>query len=188
MGVSCREKFESKKIETSQDDCCLKSNENDSSKTNSKEGKIISVIGPIVDVVFPDGPPAILNALEVVNMPTKLVLEVAQHTGDNKVRTIAMDCTEGLVRGQTVIDSGNPIRIPVGEATLGRIMNVIGEPIDERGPIKTDKFSYIHADAPSFQDMNVNQEILETGIKVSFLQTKRNSNNTRNLFNRSLIY
>lgn len=96
----------------------------------------------------------------------RLVLEVAQHLGENTVRTIAMDGTEGLVRGQPVLDSGYPIRIPVGAETLGRIINVIGEPIDERGPVNTDKLAAIHADAPEFVDMSVDQEILATGIKV----------------------
>ena len=96
----------------------------------------------------------------------RLVLEVAQHLGENTVRTIAMDGTEGLVRGQKVTDTGAPIRIPVGEETLGRIINVIGDPIDERGPVNTDKRAAIHAEAPEFQEMSVEQEILVTGIKV----------------------
>ena len=97
----------------------------------------MAVIGAVVDVQFDEGLPPILNALEVQGRETRLVLEVAQHLGESTVRTIAMDGTEGLVRGQKVLDSGAPIRIPVGPETLGRIMNVIGEPIDERGPIKT---------------------------------------------------
>lgn len=100
------------------------------------------------------------------NRSPRLVLEVAQHLGENTVRTIAMDGTEGLVRGQSVLDTGYPIRIPVGAETLGRIINVIGEPIDERGPIPTDKLAPIHAEAPEFVDMSVEQEILVTGIKV----------------------
>ncbi|XP_063379793.1 ATP synthase subunit beta, mitochondrial-like [Cydia fagiglandana] len=130
------------------------------------QGKVVAVIGAVVDVKFEGIPPSILNALEVQNRQPRLVLEVAQHLGENTVRTIAMDGTEGLVRGQAVLDSGSPIRIPVGVETLGRIMNVIGEPIDERGPILTDKRASIHAEAPGFADMSVEQEILVTGIKV----------------------
>jgi len=129
-------------------------------------GKITAVIGAVVDVQFEDDLPPILNALEVADRQPKLILEVAQHLGENVVRTIAMDGTEGLVRGQKVADLGSPITIPVGPETLGRIMNVIGEPIDERGPISTDKFAAIHAEAPAFTEMSVNQEILVTGIKV----------------------
>merc|ERR1712131_312840 len=126
----------------------------------------VTVIGPVVDVQFADGRPPILNALEVEGRESRLVLEVAQHLGQNTVRTIAMDGTEGLVRGQPCRDTGGPITIPVGPATLGRIINVIGEPIDERGPIETDKFLPIHQEAPEFTDMSTEQEILETGIKV----------------------
>lgn len=126
----------------------------------------MAVIGAVVDVQFKKDLPPILNALEVQDRPSRLVLEVAQHMGEKVVRTIAMDGTEGLVRGQMVVDMGTPIRIPVGPETLGRIMNVIGEPIDERGPIKTAQSAPIHADAPDFVDMSVKQEILETGIKV----------------------
>ena len=129
-------------------------------------GKIVAVIGAVVDVQFDDELPRILNALEVQDRSPRLVLEVAQHLGENTVRTIAMDGTEGLVRGNSVIDSGYPIRIPVGAETLGRIINVIGEPIDERGPVPTDKLAPIHADAPEFVEMSVEQEILVTGIKV----------------------
>jgi len=129
-------------------------------------GKVVAVIGAVVDVQFDDNLPSILNALEVQGRPTRLVLEVAQHLGENTVRTIAMDGTEGLVRGQRVADTGSPIRIPVGAETLGRIMNVIGEPIDERGPIPSDKMAAIHAEAPEFIEMSVEQEILVTGIKV----------------------
>ncbi|CAJ0968741.1 unnamed protein product, partial [Ranitomeya imitator] len=129
-------------------------------------GRIVAVIGAVVDVQFDEGLPPILNALEVQGRDTRLVLEVAQHLGENTVRTIAMDGTEGLVRGQKVLDAGTPIRIPVGPETLGRIMNVIGEPIDERGPITTKQFAAIHAEAPEFVEMSVEQEILVTGIKV----------------------
>merc|ERR1712172_245939 len=130
------------------------------------KGQVVSVIGAVVDVQFEDGLPEILNALEVENRAPKLILEVAQHLGENTVRTIATDGTEGLIRGQVVNDTGNPIMIPVGPETLGRIINVIGDPIDERGPIKTDKRQAIHAEAPEFDEMSVEQEILVTGIKV----------------------
>merc|ERR1712137_709777 len=130
------------------------------------KGQIVSVIGAVVDVQFEDGLPEILNALEVENRTPKLILEVAQHLGENTVRTIAMDGTEGLVRGNVVEDEGLPISIPVGQETLGRIINVIGDPIDERGPIPTDKRQSIHAEAPDFDEMSVEQEILVTGIKV----------------------
>merc|ERR1711970_1158705 len=130
------------------------------------QGRIIAVIGAVVDVQFDEGLPPILNALEVGGRDTRLVLEVAQHLGENTVRTIAMDGTEGLVRGQPVVDTGFPIRIPVGPETLGRIMNVIGEPIDERGPISTQQTAPIHAEAPEFVETSVEQEILVTGIKV----------------------
>ncbi|CAE1154062.1 ATPeF1B [Acanthosepion pharaonis] len=129
-------------------------------------GRIVTVIGAVVDVQFDDALPPILNALEVVGRKPRLILEVAQHLGENVVRTIAMDGTEGLVRGEKCLDTGNPIKIPVGPATLGRIINVIGEPIDERGPIDTTHFSAIHQEAPEFVEMSVQQEILETGIKV----------------------
>jgi len=129
-------------------------------------GQIVAVIGAVVDVQFEDGLPEILNALDVSDREPRLVLEVAQHLGENTVRTIAMDGTEGLIRGQKVVDTGSPIRIPVGEETLGRIINVIGDPIDERGPVETDKRAAIHAEAPEFEEMSVEQEILVTGIKV----------------------
>lgn len=135
-------------------------------ETSAASGRIVAVIGAVVDVQFSEILPPILNALEVADRKPRLVLEVAQHLGENTVRTIAMDGTEGLVRGQQVKDTGHPIRIPVGRETLGRIINVIGEPIDERGPIATDKLAPIHAEAPEFVDMSVKQEILVTGIKV----------------------
>merc|ERR1712004_188308 len=130
------------------------------------KGQVVSVIGAVVDVQFEDGLPEILNALEVENRTPKLILEVAQHLGENTVRTIAMDGTEGLVRGNVVNDTGNPIMIPVGPETLGRIISVVGDPIDERGPIETDKRQAIHAEAPALTDTEGSQEILETGIKV----------------------
>jgi F-type H+-transporting ATPase subunit beta len=129
-------------------------------------GRVVSVIGAVVDVQFDGALPPILNALEVSRDGGRLVLEVSQHLGENTVRTIAMDGTEGLVRGQGVKDLGAPITVPVGAETLGRIINVIGEPIDERGPIKTSKFRPIHAEAPVFTQMKTEAEILVTGIKV----------------------
>jgi F-type H+-transporting ATPase subunit beta len=130
-------------------------------------GIITQVIGAVIDVKFPQGSlPSILNALETENQGNRLVLEVAQHLGENEVRTIAMDSTDGLVRGQEVRDTGKPIAMPVGRETLGRIMNVIGEPIDERGPIKNKSTLPIHAKAPEFIDQSTKTEILVTGIKV----------------------
>ncbi|KAJ1994684.1 atp2, beta subunit of the F1 sector of mitochondrial F1F0 ATP synthase [Dimargaris cristalligena] len=130
-------------------------------------GKVRSVIGAVVDVQFDQETlPPILNALEVQGHGSRLVLEVSQHLGENTVRTIAMDGTEGLVRGQDVLDTGNPIMVPVGPECLGRIMNVIGEPVDERGPIKTKKVASIHASPPEFVDQSTAPEVLETGIKV----------------------
>merc|ERR1719238_2596653 len=145
---------------------CATQNRNYSAAAAAPAGQVISVIGAVVDVQFDEGLPAILNALVVENHSPKLILEVAQHLGENTVRTIAMDGTEGLVRGQKVINTGNPIMIPVGPETLGRIINVIGDPIDERGPVETDLRAAIHAEAPLFEDMSVEQEILVTGIKV----------------------
>ncbi|MRG71269.1 F0F1 ATP synthase subunit beta [Alphaproteobacteria bacterium HT1-32] len=130
-------------------------------------GTISQVTGAVVDVRFAGGElPAIMNALETTNDGKRLVLEVAQHLGENMVRTIAMDATEGLVRGQEVTDNGSPIQVPVGPGTLGRIINVIGEPIDERGPIDTDKTLPIHRSAPTFDEQSTETEILSTGIKV----------------------
>nr|ABI34071.1 F1-ATP synthase beta subunit [Pacifastacus leniusculus] len=135
-------------------------------QTGVATGKVVAVIGAVVDVQFEGELPPILNSLEVENRTPRLVLEVAQHLGENTVRTIAMDGTEGLVRGNAVRDTGSPISIPVGPGTLGRIINVIGEPIDERGPVPTEFYSAIHAEAPDFVNMSVEQEILVTGIKV----------------------
>merc|ERR1712142_694196 len=129
-------------------------------------GRVVAVIGAVVDVQFDDHLPAILNSLEVSNRSPRLILEVASHLGENTVRTIAMDGTEGLVRGEPCVDTGTPIRTPVGPKALGRIINVIGEPIDERGPINTEHYLGIHQEAPEFAEMSVQQEILETGIKV----------------------
>ncbi len=136
-----------------------------STPANAK-GRVSQVIGAVVDVEFDGVLPAILNALETENNGARLVLEVAQHLGENTVRTIAMDSTEGLVRGQPVKDLGQPILVPVGPATLGRIMNVIGEPIDERGPVSRDLQRPIHAPAPDFVDQATESEVLVTGIKV----------------------
>merc|ERR1711975_53098 len=137
-----------------------------SSAVEGQKGQVVSVIGAVVDVQFDDGLPEILNALTVVGREPKLILEVAQHLGENTVRTIAMDGTEGLVRGNVVEDEGLPITVPVGAETLGRIMNVIGEPIDERGPINSKVSAPIHADPPEFVDQGTSTEMLETGIKV----------------------
>ena len=134
--------------------------------TNNLTGHITQVIGAVVDVQFDGHLPAILSALETDNHGNRVVLEVAQHLGEATVRTIAMDTTDGLVRGQDVTDTGSPIMVPVGHATLGRIMNVIGEPVDERGPIQTEVRAPIHAMAPEFVDQSTETEILVTGIKV----------------------
>ncbi|MEQ8372644.1 MAG: F0F1 ATP synthase subunit beta [Roseibium aggregatum] len=133
---------------------------------DKKVGRITQVIGAVVDVKFDDHLPLILNALEVDNQGTRLVLEVAQHLGENTVRTIAMDSTEGLVRGQEVVDTDAPIVVPVGDGTLGRIMNVIGEPVDEAGEIPHESKRAIHQDAPEFIEQSTEAEILVTGIKV----------------------
>ena len=134
-------------------------------------GHITQVMGAVVDVQFKDNLPPILNALECDNEGERLVLEVAQHLGESTVRTIAMDATEGLVRGKEVSDTGQPISVPVGRATLGRIINVIGEPIDNRGAIETDLRRPIHAPAPEFVEQSTESEILVTGIKVVDLLT-----------------
>lgn len=133
----------------------------------ANKGKITQVISAVVDVEFESGEmPAIYNALECVNDGKKLVLEVALHIGEKTVRTIAMDSTDGLTRGLEVVDSGTPITVPVGEETLGRIMNVIGEPIDEKGEVKSKDSLPIHAQAPELTDQATETEILVTGIKV----------------------
>jgi F-type H+-transporting ATPase subunit beta len=132
----------------------------------NQTGRISQVIGAVVDVQFDGHLPAILNALETKNGGNRLVLEVAQHLGESTVRTIAMDLTEGLVRGQEVSDTGAPIMVPVGVGTLGRIINVIGEPIDEAGPVKAEDTRAIHQEAPLYTDQSTEAEILVTGIKV----------------------
>ena len=138
----------------------------------NSNGHISQVLGNVIDVEFRNGSlPAILNALRVTNpalgdRPGNLVLEVAQHLGEDTVRCIAMDSTDGLVRGMEVTDTGQPIAVPVGPITLGRLMNVTGDPIDEGGPISSDLTMPIHRDAPAFAEQGVEVEILETGIKV----------------------
>ena len=134
--------------------------------TTENKGHVAQVIGAVVDVKFEGDLPAILSALELDNNGNRLVLEVAQHLGENTVRTIAMDSTDGLVRGMPVADTGAQISVPVGPKTLGRIMNVVGEPIDERGPIGNKEVAPIHADAPEFSEQSTESEILVTGIKV----------------------
>jgi len=132
----------------------------------NQTGRITQVIGAVVDVQFEGHLPAILNAIETRNGGNRLVLEVAQHLGESTVRTVAMDTTEGLVRGQEVTDTGSPIMVPVGAGTLGRIINVIGEPVDEAGPVVAEGMRPIHAEAPSYTDQSTEAEILVTGIKV----------------------
>ena len=132
----------------------------------NKTGRIAQVIGAVVDVQFEGELPAILNALETKNQGNRLVLEVAQHLGESTVRSIAMDSTEGLVRGQEVSDTGQPILVPVGPGLLGRIVNVIGEPVDEAGAVTAVDRRPIHADAPSYTEQSTEAEILVTGIKV----------------------
>ena len=132
----------------------------------NQTGRITQVLGAVVDVQFEGELPAIMNALETQNHGHRLVLEVAQHLGESTVRTVAMDITEGLVRGQQVKDTGEPITVPVGEGTLGRIINVIGEPVDEAGPIRATGRRAIHQDAPAFVDQSTEAQVLVTGIKV----------------------
>jgi F-type H+/Na+-transporting ATPase subunit beta len=135
-------------------------------KAAGASGRVAQVLGAVVDVQFGDHLPEILNALETDNGGNRLVLEVAQHLGESTVRTIAMDSTEGLVRGQEVSDTGGPITVPVGDETLGRIINVIGEPVDQAGPMKTRERRAIHQPAPEFVEQSTEAEILVTGIKV----------------------
>src|SRR6187549_2760881 len=134
--------------------------------TPNAVGKITQVIGAVVDVQFEDHLPAILNALETKNGGNRLVLEVAQHLGESTVRTVAMDSSEGLVRGQEVTDTGEPIAVPVGPGLLGRIINVIGDPVDEAGPVKAETKRAIHQDAPAYTEQSTEAQILITGIKV----------------------
>src|SRR3989475_6649263 len=134
------------------------------------KGKIVQVIGPVVDVEFSEPLPAIYNALtvdyKVQGQPTKLTLEVEQHLGDNWVRTVAMSSTEGLKRGLEVADTGAPISMPVGEGVMGRVFNVIGEAVDEQGPVKADKYNPIHRPPPPLVDQSTSPQVLTTGIKV----------------------
>ena len=130
------------------------------------QGKVVQIMGAVVDVKFNGHLPAILDALEIEQDGKKLVLEVAQHLGENSVRTIAMDTTEGLKRGQSVESTGAPISVPVGEETLGRIINVVGEPVDQKGELKATQTRSIHQNAPEFVDQSTEKEILVTGIKV----------------------
>ncbi|GBC92969.1 ATP synthase subunit beta [bacterium HR15] len=132
-------------------------------------GRIVQVMGPVVDVRFPEGQlPAIYNAIKIKDESRgiDLTCEVAQHLGDDTVRTIALSSTDGLVRGMSAIDTGAPITVPIGRATLGRLFNLLGEPIDEKGPVQADRFAPIHKPAPSLEEQNVRTEILETGLKV----------------------
>src|ERR1700754_3568943 len=133
---------------------------------NRPTGRVTQVIGAVVDVKFDGHLPEILNALETTNQGNRLVLEVAQHLGESSVRCISMDTSEGLTRGQEVTDTGAPISVPVGHETLGRIMNVIGEPVDEAGPLVTATKRAIHQDAPSYVEQSTEGQILVTGIKV----------------------
>src|ERR1700753_4051899 len=133
---------------------------------SNKSGKITQVIGAVVDVQFEGALPAILNSLETNNGGNRLVLEVAQHLGESTVRAIAMDVTEGLVRGQEAPPPALPIAVPVGPGLLGRIINVIGEPIDEAGPVKSETKMPIHAEAPKYTDQSTEAQMLVTGIKV----------------------
>ncbi len=132
----------------------------------NETGRITQVIGAVVDVQFEGHLPAILNAIETKNQGQRLVLEVAQHLGESTVRTVAMDTTEGLVRGQEVVDTGQPITVPVGDATLGRIINVIGEPVDEAGPVQATERRAIHQPTPAYTDQSTEAQVLVTGIKV----------------------
>src|SRR6202041_2153326 len=135
----------------------------------NQTGRITQVIGAVVDVQFEGQLPAILNSLETKNGGNRLVLEVAQHLGESTVRTIAMDATEGLVRGQEVTDTGQPIEVPVGEGARGRIIATVGEPVDEPGPSKAESRRAIHQPAPTYTDQSTEAEILVTGIKVVLL-------------------
>jgi F-type H+-transporting ATPase subunit beta len=135
-------------------------------KTQNAVGKITQIIGAVVDVQFEGDLPPILNALETMNGKNRLVLEVAQHLGESTVRTVAMDLTDGLVRNQEVTDTGQPITVPVGDETLGRIINVVGDPVDEAGPVKTTQKRAIHQPAPAYVEQSTEAQILVTGIKV----------------------
>src|SRR6478736_9594447 len=133
---------------------------------SNKSGRITQVIGAVVDVKFDGHLPEILNALETSNNGNRLILEVAQQLGESTVRCVSMDTSEGLVRGQEVSDTGAPIMVPVGAGTLGRIINVIGEPVDEAGPVPAEGYRAIHQPAPSYAEQSTEAQILVTGIKV----------------------
>jgi len=159
----------SKQSTASQARYCMVSNflnENGAAAAAPARGRITQVIGAVVDVQFDGELPPILNALEVDEHDVRVVLEIAQHLGENTVRTIAMEATDGLVRGQTVTDTGAPVMVPVGRGLLGRIVNVIGEPIDECGPLDSTQNLPIHADAPAFTEQQTEAQVLVTGIKV----------------------
>ncbi len=150
-------------------------------------GKVVQVMGPVVDVRFSDGElPAIYNAIKIKDEARgiDLTCEAAQHLGDDIVRTVALSSTDGLVRGMDAIDTGAPIKVPVGRATLGRLFNLLGEPIDERGPVQTDTYAPIHKPAPSLEEQNVKTEILETGLKVIDLLCPFNKGGKIGLFGR----
>ncbi len=136
------------------------------SKMSENKGKIVQIIGPIIDVEFSEDIPNLLNAVEVINNDERIVFEVAHHLGDNIVRCVSMGSTDGLVRGMECIDTGNPIKVPVGRETLGRLFNVLGENIDGMEQVKTETFASIHRPAPEFVEQDTSNEILETGIKV----------------------
>ncbi|KMY99933.1 ATP synthase subunit beta, mitochondrial [Drosophila simulans] len=158
-----------KKKDEAEDECEEKKSDGGGKKLESKgrKGVIHAVIGPVIDVYFEEEVPEVLNALQVQDAPiANLVLEVFHHLGNNIVRCVAMDSTEGLRRGQPVLDTGYPIRVAVGKAVLGRILNVVGDPIDDRGEVKSDFYSFIHNEAPELTDLSVKPEILVTGIKV----------------------
>ena len=130
-------------------------------------GKIIQVTGPVLDIRFGEGElPELLNAIEISVGGRKLIAEVAQQIGDDVVRCVALSSTDGLSRGMEAIDTGGPIKVPVGKEVLGRLFNVIGETIDEKGPVETDKRASIHREAPSFEDQDTSTQVFETGIKV----------------------
>src|SRR6187549_2351994 len=138
----------------------------DTSTPGRNVGKIIEIKGVVVDAVFPDGLPEILSALEIELPNGTLVAEVQQHLGDDRVRAVAMDSTDGLARGIDIVDTGAPISVPVGEVTLGRLWNVIGEAIDDKGEPPAGERWPIHRDPPAFRDLSPDIEIFETGIKV----------------------
>ncbi|MEI6593900.1 MAG: F0F1 ATP synthase subunit beta, partial [Holophagaceae bacterium] len=134
--------------------------------SNSLQGRVIAIVGPAVDVEFGLHLPEIMNALLTEIAGVTVTLEVQQHLGENRVRCVSMQPTEGMIRGQIVTDTGKPINVPVGPETLGRIINVVGDPVDERGPIGHKMTLPIHREAPKYEDLNTSSEMFETGIKV----------------------